>query len=1305
MSAKQLKMQNRFSNKEWSKILLPLEASVSEGCAGVLPEILSATKTYPQAANAFGRSIKIPQTGDPLAYISGLSATGLRASAFVEGEQILDHYSALVSCVKRLLSFVTYLSLPSGHQPYHTIVDAGLFQWMAKDAQEAVYLGLISHKIAEISLIPGIVGLDGILDSADPETATVLPERELIRKFLGDADEQIKSPTPSQKYIFGETRRRIPNWFSFDTPTFNTLQKDSPAEALEMAARVPFFYAHLNEIIQKVLHEFAEVSGKKIELLETYKTEDAEQLVLVEGTAFETVKKAVDKLRQQKEKVGCLRVVMLRPFPGAELVKLLSGKKAVTVLDQAYLSASAEGPLFREVAAALNKALDNSTASKKNPDYPILGKNQKPLVYRGLCGLGGKVITVSEAVSVFENSLSLNSTNKGLFTGTQKNNSDLRHKFMSGVSFTKTNPDLPKVEAELARLQTDYPELYKLTLPETSSSEAPTGKASAEQTLNISTELPLAIRSYHDQGPPYTRLSRFQNQTGIFYQENKEQKLNVTPFDALPVVPAATAELREMTQLRTNVPQFLASECTGCGDCFVQCPESALAPVVSPAEALLQAAADQARKNGEPITQLTPLIKPLAQAAAKILREDTETIQHAANFFPQAFEKIIAQKKVSGEPLDLLTEEFERLMKSLQEYPLARTETFFAKAEAEKRGAGELFSLTIDPYSCSGCGFCVEKCQQNALLMETQTPEIVEKLRHNFNYWEYLADTSIETMRRVLADPEYSSLAAVLLSRNFYKSLGHSSFTKNEMLFTENGSSENGSSEYSAYQQHYYGEKNILHLISAVSESVTQPAVSTLAKEIKEMHAKLVLRIQSKMGEALPHDNFKTLAQTLAGDTKTRVHFDELLHLINEKENAAPVDITALRRMVDLEQSISAMHWALTVGPTGVGRARMGMSLLGSDSLVWGQKYPEHPFFYPVWAQGGQGKPEITFGLLEGHLRHFLDNIRLVRRAKLEVDGKYKPHLHDTQIAALTWEDLNDSERAACPNIFLVGDHRSLNERSLSAWSVLLNSSMPVRIVILDSTDTVSPHLHASALAKVALLSMTYRNAFVMQSSLTTPQHFHDGLVSGLKASGPALFHLHVPDTAAADEMLLQSRTFPAISFDASAKGVFGNLINLSANPPASESNLVFADWAFTQECFKHHFAVLDEDISAAVPLSKWLGEDPENKDAVPYIEQILADGTTRKISVSAEVIKASIMIRDHWRLLQEISGELTPFTEKVQKQLAEKSALEHQVEFENLKEEYEQKIQELEINFQGRTKEIIRERLLALAGYPLNQH
>jgi hypothetical protein len=58
-----------------------------------------------------------------------------------------------------------------------------------------------------------------------------------------------------------------------------------------------------------------------------------------------------------------------------------------------------------------------------------------------------------------------------------------------------------------------------------------------------------------------------------------------------------------------------------------------------------------------------------------------------------------------------------------------------------------------------------------------------------------------------------------------------------------------------------------------------------------------------------------------------------------------------------------------------------------------------------------------------------------------------------------------------------------------------------------------------------------------------------------------------------------------------------------------------------------------------------------------------------------------------------------------VKKQLEENSSAEHQAELLNLKEEYEQKIQELENDFQGRTKEIIRERLLALAGYPINQH
>ncbi|MBC8258865.1 MAG: hypothetical protein H8E38_07610 [SAR324 cluster bacterium] len=1291
-------MKKRYSGEEWIKILKLLEKSISEGWVDADFENQSENNELHEDLNIFGRSVINSKTKNQLAYIAGLSATGLRAAAFIPGDQLLAHYADLVSAAKRLLSCVTYLSLSSGHQPYHAAADAGFFQWMAKDASEAVDLGLLTHKIAELSLVPGLVGLDAISDSAELEADIFLPDKVILQKILGNADDMIAAPTPAQAIIFGETRRRIPNWFNFDTPTFNYLQKDAQAGALETAARQPFFYDHLAKIIQDVLDEYTKLTGKKTALLESFETQDAEQLILVEGAAFETVKAAVEQLREQKKKVGCLRVVMHRPFPGAELVNLLSGKKAVTILDQSLFPASAEGPLFREVAGAINKAEENTAGNIKFPEYPLLGKTDKPLLFGVYCGLGGAVITKDEVITVFENAMGKLPSKSGLFAGKKREQTISRQRFFTGVSFINANQEYPKVAAELARLRVAYPDLERLTLADEGFGKK---KAEAEFTAKTEsgiTELPLVVKNYRDQGQPYTQLSRFQNQKAAFYQHNKIEELNVTPFDALPAVPAATAELRDMSQERIQVPVFIPAECTGCGDCFVRCPESALPPVVSSPEELLKSAAIIAAEKNEPITQLTPLLKPIALATGKFLRETTAEIKQAADFFPQAFAKTIEQKKTSAESQEIITAEFQRLMNIMSEFPLAQTEIFFKQAEAQKRGAGELFSIAIDSYSCSGCGICTEECQENALQMEIQTPEIEDKQRSNFRFWEKLPDTSLDTMRRVLEDAEYSSFSAVLLSRNYYKSLGQTSSTNIELKFKSDKTAEDIDAE-----KKYFGEKVILHLILAVTESVMQPAVAAFARETNDLHDLLAQRIQAEMRDALPHDSFTALAQTLSDASKTRVYFDELLHQVIEKEHTAPVDITTLRSLVNLEQSISELNWVLTQGPTGIGRARMGLCMLGQHSMKWGQKYPEQPFFFPVWAQGEHADPAVTLGLLDGQLRHYLDNIRLVHRAKLEAKGKYKPHLHDAEIASLSWDDLSESERAACPKIFLLGDHKSLNEQSISTWSVLLNSKLPIRIIILDSAAAVSPQLHASVLAKVDLLSMSYRNAFVLQSSLVTPEHFHDGLVKGLNFQGPALFHLHVPDSKLADELLLQSRTFPVFTFDPDKKGVFGNLIDLSGNPQTSAKVENFADWAFTQERFNSHFTALDDAATASIPLSMWLEEESPAAEMVAFIEQTLADGETRRFKVSQEILKAGVLVRDHWRMLQEISGEQTPFTAKVQKELKEQTTAEHQEDLDSLKAEYEKKLQELEMKYQQRTKDVIRERLLALAGYPAN--
>jgi pyruvate-ferredoxin/flavodoxin oxidoreductase len=57
------------------------------------------------------------------------------------------------------------LNVHAGHDDYHCVDDTGFFQLFAKDVQEAADLNLIAHRIAELSLNPGIVAQDGFLTS------------------------------------------------------------------------------------------------------------------------------------------------------------------------------------------------------------------------------------------------------------------------------------------------------------------------------------------------------------------------------------------------------------------------------------------------------------------------------------------------------------------------------------------------------------------------------------------------------------------------------------------------------------------------------------------------------------------------------------------------------------------------------------------------------------------------------------------------------------------------------------------------------------------------------------------------------------------------------------------------------------------------------------------------------------------------------------------------------------------------------------------------------------------------------------
>jgi pyruvate ferredoxin oxidoreductase alpha subunit len=130
-------------------------------------------------------------------------------------------------------------------------------------------------------------------------------------------------------------------------------------------------------VIQELFDDFARQFGRQYKLVETYKTEDADTIIVAIGSIAQTGMTAVDTMRAKGKKVGIARIRVFRPFPGAELFEAIKGAKNLVLLDRVTSFAGGEisGPVALEIKSVL---FDNKR-------FPTVGNF--------LVGLGGRDVT------------------------------------------------------------------------------------------------------------------------------------------------------------------------------------------------------------------------------------------------------------------------------------------------------------------------------------------------------------------------------------------------------------------------------------------------------------------------------------------------------------------------------------------------------------------------------------------------------------------------------------------------------------------------------------------------------------------------------------------------------------------------------------------------------------------------------------------------------------------------------------------------------------------------------------------------
>jgi pyruvate ferredoxin oxidoreductase alpha subunit len=303
--------------------------------------------------------------------VSGASLAGSRAYTASSSQGLLLMTEVLYASAGMRIPFVMTgvnrtvsapISIQVDHQDTVSLRDCGVIQLYVESCQEAYDAHLVAFKVAESPgvLLPVMVCMDGWILTHSYERVSFLAQED-VDGFL--------PPFRPLNYLDVNDPK---TWGSYADDDVLMEFKYSIQQAMNNAkAR-----------IREVWKELALVTGRDYGgLVETYRSQDAEVILMAMGSMAGTAKEAVDQARSRGERVGLVRLRCYRPFPHEEIWEAVKAAKVVAVMDASF-SMGSGGPMALDLKARL------------------LGRPQAPMVVEFVTGLGGREVNIETVLGI-----------------------------------------------------------------------------------------------------------------------------------------------------------------------------------------------------------------------------------------------------------------------------------------------------------------------------------------------------------------------------------------------------------------------------------------------------------------------------------------------------------------------------------------------------------------------------------------------------------------------------------------------------------------------------------------------------------------------------------------------------------------------------------------------------------------------------------------------------------------------------------------------------------------------------------------
>lgn len=254
-------------------------------------------------------------------------------------------------------------SIYNDHNDSMFCLNSGWIQMYVEDAQEALDMVIQAYKIGENPdvMIPVMINVDGFLLTHTYELVEI-PAQSDVDAFLPPYKTEHRMNLESPKSVCIGVG-----------PEYHT----------EFRYKQQHDLMHAIDTIQKVDKEYGDMFGRYYGgMVEEYRCEDAEVILVTVGNITSTARVVVDEMREDGKKVGLIKLRYVRPFPENVFINLSDNIKAIGVLDK-NVSYGYEGTIYSNV---------NSALSKREKMLPAVNF---------IAGLGGRAISKEDIKGMF----------------------------------------------------------------------------------------------------------------------------------------------------------------------------------------------------------------------------------------------------------------------------------------------------------------------------------------------------------------------------------------------------------------------------------------------------------------------------------------------------------------------------------------------------------------------------------------------------------------------------------------------------------------------------------------------------------------------------------------------------------------------------------------------------------------------------------------------------------------------------------------------------------------------------------------